>query len=668
MPAERRSTGNVSPDASVPRAGSGPATEPEDRWSSLAMRDFEPDAVLALMFAIAGTLDVLYMAMPHWRVAYPAVILGAGFAALAFAPVVWLSGRRIGPCGRHIELGVGTVATSVAVFGVGAGPSSMSTAYFYFWIVLFAAAYFSPVAAVGHLAFAGVAYSFALAFNFMPEFLSQWMLAMAALMVIVLFLGVFASKVRRGADALTFQTLHDGLTGLANRALFLDRVDEALSSPRGKGDQVAVLYLDIDDFKVVNDSLGDQAGDCLLTAFASSLGSLTAAGDTLARLGGDEFAILLESGPQPQTAKGLAERIAKMLRTPFQLGDTEVTLSVSVGISVAEPSGNTGEEVIRKADLAMYLAKRNGRGRFEVVRPGMLDDSLKRLALITDLRHALDDSQFEVFYQPIVGARDARPTGAEALVRWHHPHRGLVTPDKLIAAAESTGLIVAIGDWVLNEACLQAQAWRQDRTTDDDFYVSVNLSPRQLAEPAVIDDVAAALRRSGLPPRALVLEVTETSIMPDYRAGLARLKALRSLGVRIAVDDFGTGYSSLNRLKDLPVDIIKIDKSFIDHIVGADQDRALVEGIINVTHALGMISIAEGVEGPDQYSALQKLGCDGIQGYHFAKPAAGVSTARTLQRLAGAASPDPGIDGPEGLPASGLTDRTASRRGHTARA
>jgi EAL domain-containing protein (putative c-di-GMP-specific phosphodiesterase class I) len=297
-----------------------------------------------------------------------------------------------------------------------------------------------------------------------------------------------------------------------------------------------------------------------------------------------------------------------------------VTVSVSVGIAVAEPPETTCDELLRKADLAMYLAKQNGKGRFEVVRPGMVDGAVKRLVLITDLRHAVDDGQFEVFYQPLVGVRDEMPTGAEALVRWHHPQGGLVTPDNFVGAAESTGLIVQIGDWVLNQACRQAQAWHQDRTTDDAFYVSVNVSPRRLAEPDIIGNVAQALHRSGLRPDALVLEITETSLILDFQTGLARLQAFKDLGVRIALDDFGTGYSCLNRLQTLPADIVKIDKSFIDQVTATAQDRALVKSIIDVTHAVGMISVAEGVEDREQYCALAELGCDAIQGYLFARP------------------------------------------------
>jgi diguanylate cyclase (GGDEF)-like protein len=620
---------------------SGPDSSPEagDGGPSLLSLLGDPDTVLAVAFATGGTAGALYMAMPHWNVSHPLLMVAVTLTAVGLSPLIWLSRRHLQPWSRHLLVGIGTVAVSLGVFGSGAGPASMSTAYIYFWVVLYAATYLGTVAAFGHLAGVGVLYAATLAINPRLEFPSQWMLTMSALTVTTLIVGTFASRVRQGADTLNFQAFHDSLTGLANRALFLERVNCALRRAEGREEQVAVLFLDIDDFKMVNDSLGHPTGDQLLTAFARSLDSLTRDGDTLARLGGDEFAVLVASGPMPQTAEDIAVRIATMLGTPFQLGDSEVTVGVSIGISVAQRSQGTCEGLLREADLAMYLAKQNGKGRFEVVRPGMQEEALTRLALVTDLRHALDGSEFEVFYQPIVSVRDGMPVGAEALVRWHHPRRGLVAPAEFVGAAEYTGLIVATGDWVLNEACHQAQVWRQDRTTVDDFYVSVNLSPRQLAEPNVIDDVARALRWSGLPPSALVLEITETAFMLDFDAGLARLQALKGLGVRLALDDFGTGFSSLDRLRRLPIDIVKIDKYFIDQIGREDQDRALVQGVIDVTRALGLISIAEGVEQPAQYNALEELGCDAIQGYLFAKPRPGVDTAFTLLRLAAHRAP-----------------------------
>jgi len=279
-------------------------------------------------------------------------------------------------------------------------------------------------------------------------------------------------------------------------------------------------------------------------------------------------------------------------------------------------------------------------------RQGMQDEALKRLTITADLRRGIDDGQLEVYYQPIVTARDAMPTGAEALVRWNHPRRGLLNPIDFVDVAESTGLIVPLGDWVLNQACRQAQAWRQDNVVDDDFYIAVNLSARQLVEATLVDSVARALRVSGLPASALVLEITESNIMVNFDAALARLRSLKDLGVRLALDDYGTGYSSLNRLGTLPVDIVKIDKSFVDEVT-IKSGAALIKSVIDVTAALGLKSVAEGVEHHDQLIALSGLGCETIQGYLFAKPAPANTAMSTLQRLRSGHSSDAGntLDG-----------------------
>jgi diguanylate cyclase (GGDEF)-like protein len=439
------------------------------------------------------------------------------------------------------------------------------------------------------------------------------------------------TEMKLSEEALEYQAFHDTLTGLANRALFLDRVNYALKQRDAA--PVAALFLDLDDFKTVNDSLGHPAGDQFLVSIGQRLASVARVGDTVARFGGDEFAFLLEFGVMPQTAEDIARRIEDVLRSPVLLGDSEVVVSASIGVATGQPLHDTAAVVLRNADLAMYLAKRNGKGRFELFRPGMEDESLKRFAITADLRHALDNGEFEVFYQPIVDSHDATPVGAEALVRWHHPRRGLVNPIDFIDVAESTGLIVPLGDWVLNEACRQAEAWRHAGVVDDGFYISVNLSARQLAEPSLVESVNRALRDSGLRPAVLVLEVTESSLMLDFDAGLARLQALKALGLRIGLDDYGTGYSSLNRLRVLPVDIIKIDKSFIDQL-GVDREgAALVKSVIDVTRALGLHSIAEGVELQSQRAILNEMKCDHIQGYLFAEPTPPADAARTLQRL-----------------------------------
>ena len=421
-------------------------------------------------------------------------------------------------------------------------------------------------------------------------------------------------------DELHYQAFHDHLTGLANRALFLDRVTHALDRADRLSQPVAVMFVDIDDFKVVNDSLGHHLGDAVLIAVAERLQKATRPGDTVARLGGDEFALLLESGQMPQAAELVASRIAAMLLEPIWVGTGDVSVRASIGIALGQPPRDGADGLLRDADLAMYLAKRNGKGRFEMFRPSMHEEAVRRLETAAELRRGIETIQLEIFYQPIIDVVTATPVGAEALVRWHHPTRGMVNPSEFIPVAESTGLIVPLGRWALFEACRQAQSWRVSGHIDDSFYITVNLSVRQLQDPNLIDDVATALGDSGLSASALVLEVTESIIMDDLDIALARLLALKDLGLRLAVDDFGTGYSSLSYLRDFPVDMVKIDKSFVDRITIDAEGRALVRCLIDLSTALGLTTIAEGVEHSDQLNLLRALGCHSIQGFLFARP------------------------------------------------
>jgi diguanylate cyclase (GGDEF)-like protein/PAS domain S-box-containing protein len=435
------------------------------------------------------------------------------------------------------------------------------------------------------------------------------------------------------------QAFHDRLTGLANRALFLDRVAHALDLADRQVEPIAVLFLDIDDFKMVNDSLGHSAGDQLLVAVAERLKASTRPGDTVARFGGDEFALLLESGTMPAAAHIVANRVADQLNAPIRIGSDEITVRASIGVALGQPPIDGPEALLRDADLAMYMAKRNGKGRFEMFRPAMYEEAVRRLETAADLRRGIEGDQLEVYYQPIVNVQTASTTGAEALVRWHHPHRGLVGPAEFIPDAESTGLIVPLGKWVLAEACRQAQSWRLSGLTDEAFYISVNLSARQLQDAGLLGDVTAALRDSGLPASALVLEVTESAVMGDLDLAIAQLHALKDLGLRLAVDDFGTGYSSLSYLRNLPVDVVKIDKSFIDRIMLDPEGAAMVRGVIDLSSALGLTSIAEGVEQGDQLALLEQLGCDSVQGYVFAKPMPGAEFVAALMKVRSYAIP-----------------------------
>ncbi len=431
---------------------------------------------------------------------------------------------------------------------------------------------------------------------------------------------------------LAYDAFHDALTGLANRALFLDRVGHSLRRVERQPTPVGVLFLDLDDFKTVNDSLGHDAGDQLLIGFAQRLRRVARAGDTVARFGGDEFAILIDDGEMPQTAEDMAARISEFLTLPFRLGDNEVWVRASIGIALGEGSLETPADLLRNADMAMYLAKHNGNGESEMFRPELQLEARNRLTVATELRHAIKNDDLEVFYQPIVAAHSGAPIGAEALVRWNHPRRGLVGPADFLSVAEATGLIVPLGAWVLRQACIQTQEWRERGVVDDDFYVSVNLSARQLSEVSLVDSVAEALRESGLPARALVLEITESTLMVHHAAGLDRLAALRTLGVRLALDDYGTGYSSLNRLGTLPVSIVKIDKVFIDEIT-TNEGAALVKSVIDVSRTLGLSCVAEGVEQAGQRAVLDELGCDSIQGFLCARPTGAGEATSDLQNL-----------------------------------
>jgi len=432
---------------------------------------------------------------------------------------------------------------------------------------------------------------------------------------------------------LNLQAFYDPLTGLANRALFLDRLSHAMDRGHRQADPVAVLFLDVDDFKNVNDSLGHPAGDELLAAVAERLRSATRPGDTVARFGGDEFAVLVESGTMPEAAEVVAERIAEELKPTFRIQDNDLAVRASIGIALGQRPQEKPDDLLRDADLAMYMAKRNGKGRFEMYRPDMHQDAVHRLETAAALRRGLEVGQLEAFYQPIVNTHTGRLVGVEALARWHHPTRGMVAPVEFIPIAEATGLIVPLGRQVLREATRQTQAWRRDGVVDDQFYVSVNLSARQLHDPDLIGDVSRALADSGLPPAALVLEVTESSLVKDLDTTLPLLHALRDLGLRLAVDDFGTGYSSLSYLADLPVSVVKIDKSFIDRVTHDAEGAAMVRGVIDLSHALGLTCIAEGVEHENQLAVLDDLGCDSIQGYFFARPTSSAEVAGILRRL-----------------------------------
>jgi diguanylate cyclase (GGDEF)-like protein/PAS domain S-box-containing protein len=424
---------------------------------------------------------------------------------------------------------------------------------------------------------------------------------------------------RKILDAeLRHQALHDTLTGLPNKSLFDDRVGQALGRADRDQSEVSVLFLDLDNFKLVNDSLGHPAGDELLVAVAARLVSVLESGDTVARFGGDEFVVLLED-VDADGAELVSDRLQESLREPFTYGAEEVPLHASIGIAVGRARHCTPSQLLRDADLAMYVAKRNGRARSERFAPEMHERAVRRLEVASELPAAILDGQLVLFYQPIVDVSSGRILGAEALVRWNHPHRGLIMPDEFIPIAEGTGAVVPLGVWVLGEACRQTSRWRKSGLVDDSYYISVNLAARHFKDRSVVNHIVHALTDSDLPARALLVEVTESGLMDDLDPG-GVLRELRDLGVRLAIDDFGTGYSSLGRLGEFPVDIVKIDKSFIDRLLVHADGETMVRAVVALSHELGMKTVAEGVEDEEQAAALIRLGCTTAQGYFFARP------------------------------------------------
>jgi diguanylate cyclase (GGDEF)-like protein/PAS domain S-box-containing protein len=421
---------------------------------------------------------------------------------------------------------------------------------------------------------------------------------------------------------LEYQATHDPLTGLPNRTLFLDRLELALARRRRSNKPVAVLFCDVDHFKVVNDSLGHGAGDRLLVALAERLRDALRPGDTVARFGGDEFVILCDELVSEHDAVAIAERANHAVHEPLTVESTEVFAAMSIGIAFAN-ADTEPEVMIRDADAAMYLAKERGRARYEIYDERMRSTLVERLDIETALRRALHRHELRVVYQPTIDLESGLIVGVEALLRWEHPEKGPLVPSEFIDVAEETGLIVPIGMWVVEQACRQAQRWRAARPDGDPIFVSANLSGRQLDTGALVDNVADILERTGLEPGLLGLEITESVVMRDPEMSTILLRALKDLGVRLAVDDFGTGYSSLAYLRRFPVELLKVDRAFVDGLdaqTGDAEDRAIVAAVVSLAHTLGMKAIAEGVETQEQLRELRALGCDMAQGFLIAKP------------------------------------------------
>ena len=423
-----------------------------------------------------------------------------------------------------------------------------------------------------------------------------------------------AAAVQGGQKELAHQAFHDPLTDLPNRDLFKDRVGHALTRQIRDGKPLAVMFVDLDDFKTVNDSLGHAAGDQLLSWMAERLGRSVRPSDTVARLGGDEFAVLVEDMRGQRDAILVADRIIEALTEPLAIDGKEIFVHASVGIAITYGSIEM-DELLKNADVAMYAAKRSGKGRYEVFDTSMNEGVLERLELKAELQRAVERNEFVLHYQPLVDLASGQVVGAEALVRWNHPKRGLVAPNEFVPLAEETGLIVPIGRWVMKEACHQIHEWQYHYGID--LKISVNLSGKQFQEVRFVSEVARVLRETPLAPDDLTLEITESMLLLNTATTIERLEELRALGVHVAIDDFGTGYSSLNYLRQFPIGTVKIDKSFTDGIAQGAEESALARAVLKLSHTLGMDTVAEGVGSADQVAVLKDLGCTTGQGSLF---------------------------------------------------
>ena len=423
---------------------------------------------------------------------------------------------------------------------------------------------------------------------------------------------------KRVEEQIEYQAYHDALTGLPNRRLFRDRLTVALAHARRMKHPLAVMFLDLDRFKVVNDTLGHSTGDELLKAIAARLQASLREEDSIARMGGDEFTVLLADLKTPDAAAKIAQKVLDTIALPIQIEGTELFITTSIGIALFPSDGDTAEVLLANADHAMYRAKDAGRNSYQMFTPAMNNRALERLSLENDLRHALDRGELELHYQPQINIASGRVTGVEALLRWNRPGFGLVGPMDFIPIAEETRLIVPIGEWVLREACRQARAWQGDR--ESGFRMAVNLSPRQFQHSDLPQVIASALELSGLTPSDLELEITESLAMQNTSRTIATLHRLREMGVQIAIDDFGTGHSSLNYLRSFPIDSVKIDQEFVQEIEGSAPDRAIVSAVIGMARGLRLRVTAEGVETAEQLEFLREQGCEEVQGFLFGEP------------------------------------------------
>lgn len=442
------------------------------------------------------------------------------------------------------------------------------------------------------------------------------------------------SEQKRTEEKLAHDAVHDDLTGLPNRKKLMERIDILLTdSDANLAEQFGVLFVDIDRFKLINDSMGHMAGDELLLQITNKLRKLIRPKDMVARIGGDEFVVLLENVNDKDEVVQVAQRLLNELLSPINIDGEQIYASVSIGIAISSPDYVASDNVIRDADLAMYRAKLNGKSRFEIFDPNMHSGAVSQLHIERDLRRGCEEEEFVLHYQPIVLLDSESIIGFEALVRWNHPTRGFVRPDEFIPVAEETGVIVQMGQWILFEACRQMKAWQNEFPASEKLMVSVNLSTRQLEKVDLADDIAGVLKETGLDPKCLRLEITESVIMSNADQAVITVNQLRNMGVRVSIDDFGTGYSSLSYLHRFPVDTLKVDRSFINRIGNDGGNAEIVQTIITLAYSLNMDVVAEGVETSEQLEFLREANCSYGQGYYYSKPLDRIEAGKLVEEL-----------------------------------
>jgi diguanylate cyclase (GGDEF)-like protein len=580
---------------------------------------------LALLFFCGASLSVVWLLLDHDPAAREPAIWAMTIGAYAVGLLLITGYDHLPPVVLKGSITAATVVITGALYANFENGSVY--AFYYVWATVYAFSFFSMRQAMGQTALVGVAFGGVLILqrDIWQEEVARWLLLMGTTIAAGML-------VRYLTGSLRHRSLHDPLTGLANRQLYLDALDDALEQAREdeQGGHVAVLFLDLDGFKYVNDSLGHQVGDGLLEAVAERLQASARTDDLTARFGGDEFALLCPGVASEDDALAIGRRLNEALAAGFMVGEHELRVSASIGVAISGSAEADSGVLLRDADAAMYAAKARGRARCELFGASLRRRMVERLSIENDLRPALERDQLEVHYQPIVSLESARIVGVEALIRWQHPERGLVSPAEFIPVAEETGLIVPIGRMVLERACVQIAAWDASGGPLAGISLSVNLSARQLPHPELLANIQTALRRARIAPSRLTLELTESTLMDEDAGPAETLAALRRSGIRLALDDFGTGYSSLAYLQRFALDEIKLDRSFVAGVGHGGSEDAIIGAVLALARALRIPVVAEGIEQEDQARTLRGLGCALGQGYLYSRPRCAVDLEAAL--------------------------------------